>query len=487
METIKILLVDDENESRTSVAEFLRELGHQVIECGDGSCALTAFCEQEFHMVLTDIKMPGMSGLELLRAIRSSPGGAEVDVVLFTGYGDMETAIQALRAGAYDYLLKPINIEELVQVTERIGEHQHLRKENEVLTRRFSVAVQEATEETRRELLRLQEAYRRIIGLGRIGVFSRAMKEVFRQAQKLHADRSIPVLIEGETGTGKEVVARYIHYGEGEVTAPFIDINCAALTPTIFESELFGYEGGAFTGGLTRGQRGKMDLAEGGTLFLDEIAEIPVDLQAKLLRVIQEKEFYRVGGLKKIKIDVRIICSTNVNLEQECQEGSFRQDLYYRLNVGRIYIPPLRERVDDILPLATMFLDELAREKGTHFRSISDEAAGMLRSYSWPGNVRELKNAMEWVALMWDDTELKPCHLGILEGTRKDHVPGPVLASGPVLDYRNYTLPPDSLPLEELTNNIIRKALQMHRGNKTRTAKYLGISRRSLYCRLKHL
>ncbi|MCL6478779.1 MAG: sigma-54 dependent transcriptional regulator [Peptococcaceae bacterium] len=343
---LNILLVDDERESRSYLAEFLREQGHRVAESADGSEALDIFTAGEFHLVLTDIRMPKMSGLELLRKIRGMPGGQDVDVVLFTGNGDVRSAIEALRAGAYDYLLKPINVEELVAVTERAGERQALRRENAILTKKFKDAVEAATEETRQELSRFKKAYYESIGLGNIGVFSQAMKKIFQQARKLHTDRSIPVLIEGETGTGKEVIARYIHYGDGNVTAPFVDLNCAAIAPNLFESELFGYEAGAFTGGTPRGQKGKLDLAQGGTLFLDEITEIPTDLQAKLLRVIQEKEFYRVGGLKKIKTDVRIVCATNVDIEKKVEEGAFRRDLYYRLNVGRISLPPLRERTE---------------------------------------------------------------------------------------------------------------------------------------------
>ncbi|MCR4399803.1 MAG: sigma-54 dependent transcriptional regulator, partial [Syntrophomonadaceae bacterium] len=296
---MNILLVEDEVRSRQYVARFLTQLGHHVVEAGDGEEALRLVAEQEFHLVFTDNRMPRMSGLEFLRRLRQDLERPDMDVILVTAFGDMETAVEALRAGAYDYLLKPVNIEELVAVTERVAEHQALRREHRVLSRRFEDAVRAATEETVQELSRLKQAYYQVLGLGRIGVFSPAMAQVMEQARRLHADRSVPVLICGETGTGKEVVARSIHYGDGSVTAPFVAVNCAALAPTVFESELFGYEGGAFTGGLPKGQKGKLDLAQGGTLFLDEISEIPVDLQAKLLRVIQEREFYRVGGLKK--------------------------------------------------------------------------------------------------------------------------------------------------------------------------------------------
>lgn len=484
MIAMNILLVEDEQDSRTLVAGFLKEIGHHVVEMENGFKALEAFSAQEFHMVLTDIRMPVMTGLELLRKLRGLPEGQNADIILYTGFGDVETAVEALRSGAYDYLIKPINVEELVKVTERVAEHQALKRENEVLTRKFEDAVEAATEEARQELMRLKKAYSQVLGIGGIGIFSKAMKKAVRVAKQLHADRSIPVFIEGDTGTGKEVIARLTHFGTGDETAPFVDLNCAAIAPNMFESELFGYEAGAFTGGLPKGSKGKLDLAQGGTLFLDEITEMPVSLQAKLLRVIQEKEFYRVGGLKKIKTDVRIICATNDDIEARVAEGTFRRDLYFRLNVGNIHIPPLRERPEDIIPLAQLFLTTFAQAKRKRFSEISQEAADMLLSHNWPGNVRELKNAMEWVVLMWDEKVLKPTHLGILREHKASVSSGASIPG--VIDSHDFTLPSGGLPIDDYTNNIIRKALQLHGGNKTETAKYLGISRRSLHCRLKH-
>lgn len=482
---MNILLVDDDSDGRAYVGEFLRKLGHHVVECRDGQDGLEAFGTGDYHMVLSDLKMPRLSGIELLHALSSFAGGRDFDVVLLTGHGGMDSAIEALRAGAYDYLLKPVNVEELAAVTERVAERQALRRENKILTEKFEDEVKAATEETRHELARLRKAYCESMGVSNLVVFSEAMKTVLKQARRLHADRSVPVFIEGETGTGKEVIARYVHYGRGDVSAPFVDLNCAAIAPSIFESELFGYEAGAFTGGLPKGRKGKLDMAAGGTLFLDEIAEIPVELQAKLLRVIQEKEFYRVGGLKKIKTDVRVICATNVDIEKKIKQKAFRQDLFYRLSVGRITLLPLRQRKEDILPLAGMFLANFAREKGKRFRTISGGAADMLLSYEWPGNVRELKNAVEWAVLMWDDSKLKPVHLGILKDRKKG---APVeTASAGIIDCNSFTLPSGSLPIEEYFDNIIIEALKLNKGNKTQTAKYLGISRRSLYSRLKRL
>lgn len=482
---MNILLVEDDQSSRIRLGKFLREIGHHVIESDNSYDALEQLKFMKFQLVLSDIKMPKITGIELLRMIKSLPAGQDVDVVLFTGYSDMETAIEALRAGAYDYLIKPINIEELVAMTERAAEHQFLRREHRILTNKFENEVEAATQETRRELFQLKKDFARLVGIGEICIFSDTMRDIFNQAYKFHTDRSIPVLIQGETGTGKEIVARYIHFGNSDVTTPFVDINCAALTPGIFESELFGYEAGAFTGGLPKGQRGKLDIAKGGTIFLDEITELSIELQAKLLRAIQEKEFYRVGGLKKIKTDVRIICATNIDIEKKIEKGAFRQDLFYRLNVGRLFMPPLRERTEDIIPLASMFLNNFAKKRKKRFSKISDSAANILLSYQWPGNVRELKNVMELITLVHDDVELKPSHLGILSQIKtKKSSPESVF---PAIDPENFSLPAGGLNIESYFNEIIRRAYKMHNGNKTETARYLGISRSSLYCHLKRL
>ena len=354
------------------------------------------------------------------------------------------------------------------------------------MSSKFEKKLQMATEETRQELIRYKEAYSRAVGLEKIIVNSDVMKNIFALAERMHADRKLPVLIEGETGTGKEVIAKYIHYGNGNATTPFIALNCAAIAPSIFESELFGYEAGAFTGGLAKGQKGKLDMAKGGTLFLDEITELPLDLQAKLLRVLQENEFFRVGGQKVIRTDVRIICATNHNIEQMVARGEFRQDLYYRLNVGRIHLPPLRERVQDILPLAYSFLTEFAEEKGSQFRVINEAARKILETYEWPGNVREIRNAMQRVVLLWDSWEVKPQHLDFLRNSngngQSENVKSPA-----ALDLSNMVLPADELPIEDVYNTIVRRALELNKGNKSKTADYLQISRNSLIYRLKQI
>lgn len=486
---VNILLVDDDGDNRQIIADLLRDLGHTVEECCNGKQALVHLGTARFHMIMSDLKMPQMSGIELLRSVKAQPGGEHTDFVLFTGYGDLTSAIDALRAGAYDYIIKPIHAEELIAITEKIAEHQSLRHENKILTEKFAEEVFAATQETHKQILELKKVVAESLGAGEVAVFSDAMRHVVDLAQKYAAERSIPVLIQGETGTGKEVVARLIHYGNLDGVAPFVDVNCAALTPGLFESELFGYESGAFTGAQSKGQKGKIDLAAGGTLFLDEIGEIPLELQGKLLRVLQEKEFYRVGGLKKIKADVRIICATNADLENKVTQGTFRRDLYYRLKVGFINIPPLRERKEEIVPMASMFLNSFAQKRGKRFTRIGSSAEQVLLRYDWPGNVRELKNAIEWVVFMHDGSEVCPEHLEIITGKdAKLTLEGSAMAdkAADLLDEKSIVLPPQGLNINKFMLHLILKALEMHGGNKAATAKYLGISRKSLYRRLEH-
>ncbi len=486
---MKILIAEDDNLSRASISGILKDIGHSVIECGDGREALKIFNKNDdLDLIISDIKMPGIDGIELLKKVKEARHENHSEVILFTGFGDMHSAIDAIRSGAYDYILKPINIEELIKAVERLEERNALRLQNEMLSQKVAVA-EKLTEDTREEMQLLKNAYCHAIGLDQIGVFSDTLKKILAEAQKLHTDRSIPVLIEGDTGTGKEVIARYIHYGKGELTAPFIDINCAAISPSVFESELFGYEAGSFTGGLSKGQKGKFDIAAGGTLFLDEIAEMPIDLQAKLLRVIQEKEFYRIGGLKKIKTDVRIICATNLDIEEKVKENKFRPDLYFRLNVGRIFLPPLADRPDEILPLARLFLKDFSASKKKNFTRISPEAEKMLVSYKWPGNIRELKNIIERIVLMSDEKILDAGHLEILLKNARggSHELSKKPKQTAKIDIKDFELPEKGLDLELFNTEIIKKALELNGGNKSDTANYLGISRRSLYCKLKHI
>jgi len=479
---LNILLVDDEPLILEALSDFLEDqLGHHVTRCDNGRDALKLFKKTPFPMIISDIRMPGMDGIELLQSLKTLPPGRNSDVVILTGHGDMITAIKALRAGAYDYLLKPVNIEELAVIVDRIAEHQSLILENYELSHHFEEKVAEATQETELKLNRLKTMYAEIAGIGKIGVFSDEMRAVLAMAERLHEDRSIPVLIEGETGTGKEIVARLVHYGQGDVTNQFVSINCSAISPNLFESELFGYESGAFTGARKEGMKGKLELARGGTLFLDEIGDLPLELQPKLLRTLQEREMYRVGGLKKIKLDVRIICATNRNLVRLVEEGSFRRDLFYRLNIGRIYLSPLRKSKEAIAPLAQMFLERYAREKKRQFRFLTKEAVKILENHSWPGNVRELQNTIERVVLLYEDIEVRPEHLQFLTSDSDDAL----MLQGTILKLGSIVLPPDSLDLKELDSEITHKALAMFNGNKSKTADYLGITRSALRSRLK--
>ncbi|TWH48359.1 sigma-54 dependent transcriptional regulator [Sporomusa sp. KB1] len=479
---MNILLVDDDQDSRGHIASFLNDLGHTVYECGDGVEALPVFQQNCFPMVLSDIKMPKMSGLELLKKIKAINPKADTSLVLFTGHGDMESAIDALRFGARDYLLKPINVEELAIITERIEQYYLLRHENERLTEHFEEEVKAATFETRVEIAQLRKLVAQSVGMEHIGIYSKTMEDIIRQAKKYHTNRTISVLIQGETGTGKEIIAKLIHFGEFEKTAPFVDINCAAITPSLFESEMFGHEGGSFTGSLRGGKPGIIEMAHGGTLFLDEISELPFELQGKLLRVIQEKEFYRVGGTRKIKTDVRIICATNTDLATCVQKGKFRQDLYFRLKVGTIIIPPLRERKDEILALASHFMKMASEQKKKQFSLIGKEAAQRLITYHWPGNIRELKNLIEWITFMYDDTEIRTEHLNLLQTQFLETIAD---NHNNLLDVNNYSLPEAPFDLDKYMRSIAHKAVEKFKGNKTKAAQYLGISRSSLACRLR--
>jgi two-component system, NtrC family, response regulator AtoC len=481
---MKILLVDDEQHSRQAMLWFLKRQNHDVTECASGEEALAKFSPEEYPMVLSDVQMPGMSGNELAVTIKQQPNSWQTDVVLFTGHADLSSAVTALRAGVYDYLEKPVNVEELASVIERVAEHQALLRENKILTERFHDEVNAATEETRRELVHMKQVVAESI-MGSVGIFSECMETIVQQAQQLHADRSIPVLIEGETGTGKEVIAKMIHYGSSFNSlsaSPFVDINCAALAPSLFESELFGYEAGSFTGSMAKGAKGKFDLAHSGTLFLDEIGEIPPELQGKLLRVLQEKEFYRVGGLKKIKTNIRVICATNVPLEQCVEQGAFRKDLYFRLNVAHIVIPPLRERKEEIVPIAKMFLKKFSHQKKKKFTIIDSQTASIMEKYDWPGNIRELQNIIEYATFAYNDKELKPEHiLGLLQ-QRKQPCPLPERSGVIELPF-----PLQGYPLKSYTEDIILKILAAHHENQSATANYLGISRRALSYRLEEM
>jgi len=342
------------------------------------------------------------------------------------------------------------------------------RDKKEKILKKTNQAIQE-------KLTKLSHAYAEVSGIGRVGIFSSKMNSIMKMADFFHSDRNVPVLIEGETGTGKEIIARIVHFGDKGTTSPFVILNCSAISSSLFESELFGYEEGAFTGAKKDGMMGKLELAQGGTLFLDEIGELPLELQPKLLRVLQQKEFYRIGGKKPIKLDVRIICATNRDLKTEMDSNRFRSDLYYRLNTGKLFIPPLRERQEEIVPLAEMFLLKYSEEKKRDFRYINEKAATLLSEYSWPGNVRELENAIERVVLIYNEPEAQPWHFNFITDLEQDN------KTSQKQGYLVVDLPEEGKSLESIEEDIIRKVLAKFEGNQVKAAEYLDVSRHTIY------
>jgi DNA-binding NtrC family response regulator len=479
---MKILVVDDNKLSREAIAQFMSEqLLHQVTMAVSGEHALEFLNEMPFEVVVTDMKMPGMSGIELTKKVKKIKPSTEI--IIMTGHGDMETSISALRAGAADYLLKPVNIEELLITLERIQKYNQLQTENTQLKNTVRTS-DELLKEENAKLYTLQSTLKEVTQTGSVGIFSSAMKNIVNMCEKYHKERDVPVLIQGDTGTGKEIVARLLHHGSNNTDdRPFIPLNCAAIAPHLFESELFGYSEGAFTGARKNGAAGKMELAQGGTLFLDEIGEMPKEFQPKLLRALQEREIYRVGGDKLIKLDVRFVFATNKDLKQMVENNEFRNDLYFRLNLGQIKIPPLHERKDEIVPLAQMFLEKYAIKRMKAFRFIADDAREILLAYQWPGNVRELQNTIERVVLLYNEEVLKAHHIAYL-------LNNPTMSyelRGAVLELGNIVLPEDNLSIEEVEKEIVSKAMKKLHGNKTRVADYLEISRSALRSKLRKL
>jgi DNA-binding NtrC family response regulator len=476
-------LVDDNQATLDILTDVVNDLSHEAVACSSGEEALMRSREQSFPLIITDIKMPGMDGLTLLQKLKESPETAQSDVIIVTGHGDLNTAVDALRKGAYDFLPKPINAREFAAAVERSAEHQALLRENRELTDRFEQHVTRATQVIRKELDEARSVLREVSGIGEIVTVSPAMKKIVEETRIYHEDPSVPVLIEGETGVGKEIVARLIHYGLAEISAPFVDINCTAISTELFESELFGYEPGSFTGGRADGSPGKLEAAGDGTLFLDEVGDMPLHLQPKLLRVLQTRSYYRVGGMKKRDFKARIICATNQSLRTMMNEGRFRQDLYHRLKVGHVRIPPLRERVDEIPALADFFLRREAKKKRKKFRRLSPAVIEKLCSLNWPGNVRELENTIERAVLTADGETLDLQHLAFMRSDTT--VLSAFRKPGTTLDPDSIELPDTPLDLEKLNREIIRKALEKFDGNKTQAAQYLGMSRGAFRNRVK--
>jgi DNA-binding NtrC family response regulator len=439
----KLLIVDDEKNIREGLAASLEMDGYETACAADGEEGWKLFGKGGIDLVLTDLKMPGMDGGELMRRILAeSPG---FPVIILTGHGTVENAVSAMREGAWDFLTKPVNLDHLSLLVKRALENRALNLRHDQL-------------EAELERRRLSENM-----IGR----SPAMRKVLDMVSRA-APTKASILIAGESGVGKELVADAIHELSPRKDKPLVKVNCAALSAGLLESELFGHEKGAFTGAVSR-RRGRFELAHGGTLFLDEIGEIDQNIQIKLLRVLQEREFERVGGEETIEADVRIIAATNKDLKAEIEKGSFREDLYFRLNVVSIDVPPLRERKDDIPVMAASFLKEFAAENGKAIDGIHEKAYSRLCSYDWPGNIRELRNCIESAVVM--------CRKNLI--TEED-LP-PALQSGGGDDWVRVPL---NVSMEEAENIIIRAAVNFHKGNKSMAADALGIGRKTLYRKL---
>lgn len=480
---MNILVIDDEPDICQSLARFLKRLGHSVTCAENGAEGLKMFHLHSFQLIITDVRMPVMDGLELLKRIKTIER-APVDVIVFTGHGDMDNAIRALQYGAFDYLQKPVNVRELAISIERSAEYAALRNNYLRLKNDIKNQVDKETYTCRGEAERLRRAYLDEIGLEKLYVFSDGMRQILSQAEKYSSDRSVSVLIEGESGTGKELIARYIHHFNPQShLTPFVPINCGALSESLVEGELFGHESGAFTGATKQGRKGKLEAADGGTLFLDEIGEMSPNFQVNLLRVLEDRRICRLGGIKEIPIDVRIICATNKDLHNEVNKGTFRLDLFYRISVGSLKIPPLRQRPESILPFAISFAERAFKRQGKLFERFSPEAETFLKEYSWPGNVRQVKNAMERLALLQSDGLINISDLVFIENMGQQSLLEKPVGIVKLTDELN--LPDDSFNLEAFNRSLIQKTLKRFAGNQRKTAEYLCISRRQLQGRVK--
>jgi DNA-binding NtrC family response regulator len=444
---VRILLVDDHAEVRQSLGEFLEQLGHRVDQAEDGRVALMT-ARSGPDLIISDLRMPGMGGLDLLQALEGLDDPPPL--ALMTAFGDTQTAIEAMRLGAVDYLRKPIDVKELHALVERIAA--------DARPGRAAGATVEAD-----GLVVTDPAIQRLVAL----------------ADRLHAARDLPCLIEGETGVGKELFARRVHHGGKPDRSPFVAINCAAIAPGLFESEVFGYAAGAFTGAAPGGSPGKLAAAAGGTVFLDEIGDMPAEQQAKLLRLLEDRTWYPVGSSKLQKLDARVICATNARLLERVRSGGFREDLYYRLKVGHLRIPPLRERRESIVPLAGALLARVRRERGRGPQRLSTTAETFLAAQPWPGNARELRHLLEQACLMHDGAVLDEAQLRELMPDAIDAAP--VLAPAAAVSPGALALPAGGFDLDAWQQRVIAEALALNEGSPVRTAAYLGITRKVLY------
>ncbi|MFT3786060.1 MAG: sigma-54 dependent transcriptional regulator [Tepidisphaeraceae bacterium] len=445
----RILIVDDQEMMRDSLAATLAHDGHEIVAAYDGQAALQRLQQAKFELMLTDLKMPKMTGIELLaEAKKLRP---DMPVVLMTAFATVQTAVEAMKLGAYDYIQKPFDGDEIKLLVDRTLEHGRLKVENAAL----------------RGIVENLNAPRPLIG------DSAPMQDVKKKIELVAKSSGATVLIRGPSGTGKEVASRAIHYASERRDKPFLAVNCAALSESLLESELFGHERGAFTG-ADKMRRGRFELADGGTLLLDEISEIAPGLQAKLLRVLQENCFERVGSSVTQQVDVRIIATSNRKLEQTVAEGKFREDLYYRLNVVPIEMPALRERTDDIPELVRHFLSQIAKRDNRPFKHIEPDAIRLLQKYHWPGNVRELQNLIERAVILEQDP-------GVIRAATIE----PWLQIAPASGMNGNGAVLQDKPLADIEKHVILETLRKFRGHRVKTATALGIGVRTLGLKLK--
>jgi nitrogen regulation protein NR(I) len=457
-----VLIVDDELNIRRVLAAMLAREGYEVTTAADGEQALAVLHKTPVHVVVTDLVMPRLGGLELLQ--RVSADYPDVPVIVITAHGTVDSAVQALKAGAFDYVTKPFEQEELKKVIAKATRAHEIERQN------------------------VHGAATGGDGPPLVGQ-SASMRQIYEIVAKV-ADSPSTVLITGESGTGKELIARELHRRSSRRDKPLIKVNCAAIPKDLVESELFGYEKGAFTGAVGS-KPGRFELADGGTLFLDEIGEIPVEMQVKLLRALQESEFERVGGIKTLRVDVRLVAATNRDLEELIREGRFREDLYYRLAVVPIALPPLRDRREDIPLLVQVFIAKYDQRLGKKVERVDDEAMAMLLAYGWPGNIRELENLMERSVLFADGPVI---HGASLPDALREKAPGPAVPIAAVGPLGAIAAPSGASMKEivrqaqaELEKELIGRALEETGGNVTRAAKRLQISRKSLQVKMKEL
>lgn len=440
MRKVKIVVVDDEHLIRWSLEQNLKKQGYDVLTAGNGEDALKIIRDEQPDLVLLDIQLPGISGMQVLEKVKEFD--EEIIVIMVTAHGGLETAVNAMRMGAHDYINKPFNLDEMSIVIKKALE----------------------TSDLRREVARLRSEHKKqgppeIIGCGK------HMQNILGMMEKIAKSDASTVLILGESGTGKELVAKWIHYSSARADKPFVAINCAAVPATLLESELFGHEKGAFTDAKST-KKGLFELADGGTVFLDEIGDMEMGMQAKLLRFLEDRTFRRIGGGKVFSVDVRIVSATNKELLKAIEEKTFRNDLYYRLQVIPIYLPPLRDRREDILPLASHFIAGFNNEFNKSVNGISKMAEKMLQDYHWPGNIRELKNVIERAIILGNEDTLLLEHLPleIIAKSSSTGTPG-----------SNFKLPPEGVDIDEVERELIRQALEVSDWNQSKAAKKLNL------------